>query len=309
MISIGILTFNSPITLKNNLESYKYSGILKFCDDIKCLIQPSLKTQEEIDICNQFNLKYIVEEKNTMMAGGIKKLVEQSKYEYFLFLESDFRSCKNENVTKKILEFSINSIKKYNLDVIRLRSLKKPGHPIHWNLQKRQGIAYNDNTELYLCTHYLREPHKAYPEYIKKINDSPTLYKMSSKNCVYTNNPNITSKEFYINNILPFALNGSHLEPEIFNFWKNNQFNIGITSGIFTHERTDGHSGRSCYCCNFENGGRSNNINCVCCIKPYKYSFFNEQQLEETDSDIIDESFLNDLYNKLQFNYFSNARE
>ena len=222
MLSIGILTYNCPITLKNTLQSYKLGGLLKYSDDITCLIQPSSKSYEEIKLCEEYGIKVILEENNTMMSGGIKRLVQQSKYEYFLFLESDFRLCKNKTITKKILDFAIKSIKYDNFDVIRLRSLKNPGHPIHWNLQKRDGISYNDNTELYLCTHYLKDPHLQFPEYIQKKHENPLLYSMNSSNCVYTNNPNITSKKFYNEFIFPHTIDGQHLEPEIFNFWKIN---------------------------------------------------------------------------------------
>lgn len=306
MLSIGILTHNSPITLKNTLESYKNSGILNYTDDIKCLIQPSIKSEEEINICKQYNLNYILEKNNTMMAGGIKRLVEESNYEYFMFLESDFRSCKNKNITKIVLDFSLDQLKNKKFDVIRLRNLKNPGHPIHWNLQKRHGLNYNNNDELYLCTHYLNDPHVKYSSFIEKINENPILYKISSKNCVYTNNPNITSKEFYIKNILPHAESGQHLEPQIFNFWKNNNFKIGITSGIFTHVRIDGHDNKNCYCCPKEYGGRTNNINCVCCDRPYRPSFFNVEDLSDEIDEIIDEIYIDKLCNTLQFDYYSN---
>lgn len=168
MISIGILTYNSPITLKNSLESYKHSGLLNYTDDIACLIQPSELQSQEINLCDEYGIKYILEKNNTMMAGAIKTLVENSKYEYFLFLESDFRSCKDKKITELILNFAIDSLQNKRLDVIRLRNLKTPGHPIHWGLQKKEGLRYNDNTELYLCTHYLNDPHIIYSEYIQK---------------------------------------------------------------------------------------------------------------------------------------------
>jgi len=77
MLSIGILTHNSPITLKNTLESYKIGGLLDYTNDITCLIQPSNKSDEEIEICKTYGIGHINEKTNTMMAGAIKTLVEQ----------------------------------------------------------------------------------------------------------------------------------------------------------------------------------------------------------------------------------------
>lgn len=310
MISIGILTFNSPKTLKNSLESYKISGILDYTDDIKCLIQPSQLQNEEIRLCKEYKIKYILENTNTMMAGAIKKLVRAAKYELFLFLEADFRSCKSKTVNNKILDFAASKLQSKQLDVVRLRNLKNPGHPIHWSLQKKDGINYNNNSELYLCTHYLKNPHIVYANFIKKINNSPILYEMNSKNCVYTNNPNLTSRSFYEKNILPFAIDGKHLEPEIFHYWNNANFKIGISSGIFTHVRIDGHEGKKCYCCPEEMGGFSNNINCVCCTEPYKPRSFDPNiDISNSLDDVLDEEKLNKIYNNLQFKYFSNGAE
>jgi hypothetical protein len=311
MLSIGILTHNSPLTLKNTLISYRDAGLLEYTDDIKCLIQPSPLSDMEISVCNEFNIIYILETENTMMAGGIKKLVNESKYKYFLFLESDFRSCKNKIVTKEILDFAIYNLENNSFDVIRLRNLKNPGHPIHWNLQKREGVNYNNNTELYLCTHYLKEPDLIYPDYIQKISNDPILYQISSRNCVYTNNANITSKEFYINNIFPFIKIGCHLEPEIGTTWAySNKYKIGITSGIFTHIRIDGHlkidgvNDRNCYCCPKYLGGVSDNINCVCCIKQYIPTEFKIEDLSDIKNDIIDEDYMESISLNLKLNYF-----
>ena len=49
-LTIGILSYNSPKTLYNTLQSYKYSGLLEYTDDIICVIQPS-------DFGQIFNIK------------------------------------------------------------------------------------------------------------------------------------------------------------------------------------------------------------------------------------------------------------
>lgn len=53
------------------------------------------------------------------------------------------------------------------------------------------------NSELYLSTHYLKNPHIKYSNYIKLLNDNPKMYIISSKYCVYTNNPTIMSVDFF----------------------------------------------------------------------------------------------------------------
>ena len=92
MLTIGILTYNSPKTLMSSLLSYKTSGLLDFTDDIIVVIQPSDKKYEEYQICKEFSInKIIMNENNTKMAGAIDIIQTNAKYEYVLFLESDFR--------------------------------------------------------------------------------------------------------------------------------------------------------------------------------------------------------------------------
>ena len=72
MLSIGILTFNSPNTLYNSLLSYKSSGLLDFTDDVIVVIQPSHRSSEERKICEGFSIKKVIVNKtNTLMGGGI----------------------------------------------------------------------------------------------------------------------------------------------------------------------------------------------------------------------------------------------
>ena len=64
MISVGILSYNSPITLKNTLMSYSHYGLLNFSDDVFCVLQPSGKIDEEINICEEFGKNAETKAKN-----------------------------------------------------------------------------------------------------------------------------------------------------------------------------------------------------------------------------------------------------
>ena len=89
---------------------------------------------------------------------------------------------------------------------------------------------------------------------------------MSSKHCVYTNNPTIISKSFFKSNILPYVEFGKHLEPEIDLDWKQKyDHRIYITQGIFTHARLDGHECKGCDCCPRRYGGVADTSDCICC--------------------------------------------
>lgn len=268
-LSIGILTFNSPNTLKNTLSSYYYTKLLELTDDIWCVIQPSPKQDKEIDICHDYGIKPLLNTVNTKMAGAIKTIWNTCRYDYMMFLECDFVICENENKIKNILNYSLQELKNNKIDLVRLRSLKNPGHPIQTNLIKEEHKNPNWHNDSNLLrqsnyiTNYLDEPEKFYPQYIKKYSTDPLCYLMSSKYCVYTNNPYITSKKFYLNYIFPYIIEGGILENKIDAVWHHDDHKILITEGIFKHNRLDGHNG--CDCCTIESGGNGKCDSFKCC--------------------------------------------
>lgn len=266
MISIGILTHRAPITLKNTLLSYKYYKILDFTDDVFCIIQPSEKQDDEINICKDFNIRYVLEKENGWMAWGIKRVFEEAKYDVVLFTENDFRAmCDGSD----ILIHSIKWIQEEIVDMIRIRNLKNPGHPIVINSYKGRELENEQTkTQIHYSAHYLEEPEKVFPEYINKYSDDPRLLIMNSKNCGYTNNCFITSKRFYTKALLPYIQFGTHFEPQIDQHWSKADYKIGITDGFLTHIRMDGHV--NCWCCHPNNGGISTRPQCLCCTEPYQ---------------------------------------
>lgn len=282
MLSIGILTYNSPLTLYNTLLSYKTSGLLDYTDDIIVVIQPSNKQTEEEEICKVFDIFNIIKNKtNTFMSGGIRIIQEKAKYKYVLFLECDFRICINKTKLYNLLNNSIEYLDKNEVDVVRLRSLELPGHPIQHNLYKesiKNNIPDNLKSQLYLITHYMENPEIELSNYVKKINTNPLTYIMSSRNCVYTNNPHILSKKFYDNNIMKYVCDGKTLESEIDAKWSNCNHKIAITEGCFTHIRMDGHN--NCGCCPKNNGGASDICYYKCCVNKIQIpKIFEEKDL------------------------------
>lgn len=265
MISVGILSYNSPITLKNTLMSYSHYGLLNFSDDVFCVLQPSGKIDEEINICEEFGIKYFIQDTNNMMLGGMYRVFKESKYECVLWTENDFRIHTNKDEVKKIIEFSEKIIKNKIVDLVKIRSLDIPGHPI--NIKYKYNNEMSDITKLDYACYYTENPQIKFSNYIKKYNDNPVLYIMNSKNCGYSNNCFITSKKFFNDVIMTHSKGNPHIEPDIDKIWGDLGLSIGISSGFLTHVRMDGHT--NCWCCNTDFGGNSNQPKCECCVSDY----------------------------------------
>ena len=266
MLSIGILTFKSPVTLRNTLLSYQASGLLDFTDDIIVVIQPSEVSTKEYEVCMEFKQirKIFVNEENTRMAGGIDLIQKEAKYDYILFLECDFRVCLKKENLYSLLTHTLELLNN-GIDIVRLRSLKQPGHPIQHNLYKSSFDKNNAEcmSQLYLVTHFLENPEIVFPDYIKRLNTRNLTYLMSSKHACYTNNPHIVSKTFYNKYIKPHVIYGATLESQIGFVWSKFDHKICLTEGCFTHLRMDGH--KLCSCCAIECGGATNKCGHKCC--------------------------------------------
>jgi len=265
MISVGILTHNSPITLENTLKSYIHYGLMNYADDVFCVIQPSDKIQQEIDICKKFDVKYFLEERNDFMLGGMKRVFNESKNDCVLWTENDFRIHTNEKKVKEIVYLSEKLIKEKIVDLVRIRSLELPGHPI--TTKHKYNNEMSDLTKIDYACYYTENPHHKFSEYIQKYSETPKMYIMSSKHCSYTNNCFITSKNFFYEVILKYSNGNLHIEPDLDKVWSNLNLSIGISEGFLTHVRLDGHS--NCWCCHSELGGHSNNAKCPCCVSDY----------------------------------------
>lgn len=265
MISIGILSYNSPITLKNTLLSYKHYGLLDLSDDIFCVIQPSDKVTQEISVCDEFRVKYYVETNNEMMLGGMKRVFKESKYEFVLWTENDFRIHTSKDKVYEIINYSIKLIKDETVDLVRIRSLKLPGHPI--TTKHKYNNEMNELSKLDYACYYTESPEIKFSEFIKKHSDKPRILIMDSKYCSYTNNCFITTKKFFNNVILKHSQGNPHIEPDIDKVWSELNMKIGISDGFLTHVRLDGHT--NCWCCHKDFGGIDNSPKCSCCVNDY----------------------------------------
>jgi hypothetical protein len=240
MLSIGLVSYNAPKTLQNTLATYKESGLLKYSDDIFCVVQFSGKQLEEIDICHLFGIKYYILTENVGISGGLLYIYKLAKYEHVLFLENDFINLNNEVYTKKQLDFVMKN--KDDYDYFKLRSRKNSGDPNYSVMCISPGEELEWKNIIYLadCIYWIENPDEKFGEYIKKISDDPKYYCCSSNYCNYSNNPFICSKDFFKNNILPFVTFNRTLELEIQTNWENKNYKCCFGDGIFTHVRFDG---------------------------------------------------------------------
>jgi len=233
-LSIGILSWNSAKTLQNTLKSYRKHGLLDISDDITILFQEiSDKDQKLVE---KYGIKHIGLKQNIGIGKGISRLIENAEYDTILFLEHDWELIENKKVLLERIESGL-SLLQNGFDIIRYRSRKNPGYPVHSLRHKGQELHYYDtwhkvNSPHLLESLYWLDPAKSFPDKIHKMGE---YFVTTSRWANWTNNPFLLRKEFYTKNIQDVAVSSEHFERDIAEWWVKQNFKIAQGEGLFTH--------------------------------------------------------------------------
>ena len=114
-------------------------------EDIVILFQEASVADEKL--AAKYKLKTISLKENIGIGKAIKMLAENAKFENVLFLENDWELIENKNTVLHQLKTGLEFLNK-NYDVIRYRSRKKPGHPLHSLKHKGNELDYFDYRRL-----------------------------------------------------------------------------------------------------------------------------------------------------------------
>lgn len=251
-LSIGILSWGRENILEQTLKSYKKNGLFDLSDDITIFFNEI--TEKDIKIAKKYKINYIGNTKNIGIQKGILELLKKAKNEYFLFLENDWSLIENQNKTYKLLDCGIKLLKNNEINVLRLRSAKKPGEPLVVKQVYDGTLASIPRIALISAIHVIDDLDKKFPNECKKItiNKIP-FYVFDSKNSNYTNNPclyktsfyyNLLNNDYYNKNLDMSAyakekktsVKNISLEADIIPFWENANYKCAISYGLFTHK-------------------------------------------------------------------------
>ena len=254
--AIGILSWKGYDSLENSLYSYKKNGLSNMTK-YKFVCLPEYE-QVGIKIVEKYNYKPILVNENLGILGGFKLLAENMPQGPILLLENDLELIENKKETYSQLQKSINLLNEHKLIQVRLRSRKSPGEPFvglkkyknYWSENiisrtKRFFRPYKAHRLIGTSTYYYKEPDKIHPDIVKKIYKG--FYVVPSSVLTWANLAILVDRDVYLETIINKAeqttskkyINGfKNIEIEINNsWWRNNEFKILITPGLFKHNR------------------------------------------------------------------------
>lgn len=234
-LSVGILTWRAYTTLANTLESYKRSGLLEKVNDTCLFAQEA--SDIDYKIAAEYGINIIMTPTNVGIGKGLATLAENAETDNILLLENDWVILPEfyDSVTSELYK-GISAIERGVSDVVKFRSRTVPGDPLY-TLQFANR-EMDSPKHLFECVHWRKNPDLDFPEYIFK--DTVTeLYYAKSRYANQTNNPCMYKKDFYLQNIAPFAGEGIDLEGKIDGWWQEQDFTVAHGEGLFTHHRID----------------------------------------------------------------------
>lgn len=226
-MTIAILSWKSPKTLVNTLESYK-KWELDLLDPEKIILFQEI---DDVDrkIAEAYGYQAHGLPINTGIAFGYKSLVELATGDLFLFLENDWELI--EPPLEAIFDAG-DRLRKNTIDVARLRHTTNPGEPLWSRQYKGQEMVVPEF--LLDCCYWDSNPTKFWP-----IHKEGEWYTTTSPFATWTNNPTMFRTKWLKEVVVP-RMGNMDIEVDIQYWWKNQQFKVAQHEvGLFTHRRLD----------------------------------------------------------------------
>lgn len=230
-MTIGILSWHSPKTLENTLESYKRYD-LPIYDAQRVIYFQNIGTADRT-LARKYGYEAIGSEENVGIAEGYRRLVAYATGELFLFLENDWELIKRPAAMLADARYLISS---NQADVVKLRDRWNPGNPL-WSKQF-ENHEWDSPQHLLDCIHWNMTPDTSFKEISRVEVYDRSWYTTTSKNANWSNNPHMAKTQWLKDNILPH-LGNFDIEKNIQEWWQQQEFRVAQGDGLFMHNRID----------------------------------------------------------------------
>lgn len=232
-ITLAMLSWRQPRTLRNTLESYQRNGLLDLVDE-KIIFFNECVAQDE-RIAEKYGFKILKAKRNIGIALPFKALVEASTCEHFLFLENDFLLIEPLKTVKQELSAAIELIDSDIADCVRLRHRWHYGDPNYWLQKVWDGRA--DVTKPNLNSVYLYHHPEEHCDQIRSHSiDARNYYLAPASISNFTNNPCIYKTDFLKNLLSDLSFNEfDFLENKLDPIWDKSNFTVAQGEGLFKH--------------------------------------------------------------------------
>lgn len=245
-ITIAILSYKSPLTIKNTLESYKKNGLF---DLVNTIIYFQEITDKDKALAKEYNIQYMGTNTNIGIDKAFLELVNAVKTPYMIFAENDYELVHNKEETQKILDDTIELFKNDNVTLIKLRDKKNPGVPDYAkNVFESEYINNEQNFPYKIeAFSFLDNPGNMYPNIYITKQYNYNWYILSSIYSVWSNQIFIAKVDWL--KTVPLEIIKNNLNNNSDNKFSKLEnimidpsiipYNVATGIGLFTHNRLD----------------------------------------------------------------------
>lgn len=196
----------------------------------------------------QYSLEVTGSKTNVGQTRAINTMVHFASNDYVLFLEKDFRLIEPWPCVVEQLTTGIDFLASKQANLVKYRHRWRPGHP-NWAAIMFRGnedkvMKQQRNLMCYLY-HWIDAPETRYPDHFSKCNESPYMYCSDARDCGFTLNPILMTRQFWEEEYVLHFSNWQNHDPnhnlEFFMNWEPGAWNdrgwiVAQGEGLFQHE-------------------------------------------------------------------------
>lgn len=269
-LGLGMLSWRAPKTVDHTLASYAERDFPSLFDHCRIFFQEI--TDADRAVAEKYGFDVAGNNSNRGIYGGVKALLENMSDDYVLFVENDCVLIENRDSAERQLTAAVRDIAAGRADVYRFRHLRRPGEdfatankylryhlpgPQSW-IDRRRGFPFMPFIRRLLRPAKARrlagiaayvepQPEALFPDVFTRTADDNLI--VSSRHLTWTNQAILFRRRWLLDEILPWVaahpsrrtVNGfPDIEKELnCRWWRQQNFHIGLTPGLFTHQRLD----------------------------------------------------------------------
>jgi hypothetical protein len=235
-ISVGILTWKRPSTLRYALKSYAKAGLLEKWGEV--ILFANASDPREVAMAGEFGLKLLQSPDNIGIGPAFAALASAAICPNFLFLENDWPCIENATTAQRRLTQGVEMLKDGVVQTVRYRHRAKYGRPLYSrNRCEGHELTPANRPHILDAVHWRHSPEIDFPDHITRQQIGPEpWYVASAAHAAYTNNPSLYRTVFAQTQIAPrSAAPGVGSEAELQDWWQHQPLTVAMGEGVFAH--------------------------------------------------------------------------
>lgn len=265
-----MLSWHAPKTVDHTLSSFAGRDIFSLFDHCRLYCQEI--TAADHDVADKYGFEIAGNDSNQGIYGGIKALFEWMPDDYVLFVENDCVLVEDKKSVEQQINAAVQDMEDGAAEVFRLRHRRRPGEDFStlnkylryhapgnesW-LSVDAGLPFTRGLRRLLrpakaarlqgiAAYAEPAPEKRFPNVFARTANNNLV--VSSRHINWTNQAILCRRRWLLEEILPWVaahpsnrtVNGfPDIEKELnCRWWRQQDFHIGLTPGLFTHQRLD----------------------------------------------------------------------